>query len=70
MRAFNLLFSMLALASFAAAFYPWFPDYLCAKTFDCKEAKDADDGQILGRGDEVSVKIVQRLPEVSYELYA
>lgn len=34
-----------------------------ARRHSIAESKDADEGHIVGRGDEVSVKIVQRLPE-------
>lgn len=64
MRVINILLSIISLATTASAFFPWYPDYRCAKTHDCVVAKNSDEGQIVGRGHGLTVKVIQRVPEV------
>jgi hypothetical protein len=64
MRASKILLGALALATTSSAFFPWYPDYRCAETKDCVESKGTDEGHVVERGNGLTVKIAQRVPEV------
>lgn len=65
MRVSNIL-GALALATTSTAFFPFYPDYRCAETKDCVELKGTDEGHVSGRGNGLSVRVVQKIPEVFF----
>jgi len=62
----RLFFAIVAWASLVSAFYPWVPDYRCVDEGTCPATKRAENanGENHGVG---SIKLVQRLPVVSFE---
>lgn len=64
-KAINTLVGILTLCQLAVAFFPWTPDYICARDPSCHPSKPsvpAVDGRTT------TIKLKQRLPEVRFIL--
>jgi hypothetical protein len=62
-KAINTLVGLLAFCQLAVAFYPWTPDYRCARDPNCHHSKRSNVPEVDGRA--TTFKLRQRLPEVS-----
>ena len=64
-KAINTLLGILTLCQLAVAFFPWEPDYRCARDPNCHPSKPSVPAV---DGSTTTFKLKQRLPEVRFIL--